>query len=361
MEGDPVGEQLRADARAYLAGDESGLGRFVGGALPLIDAGIRAGLLRAEQWHDGWQKVDPTEAANRFLDAKLLESADGGRGPTRFLERLIGAEDAGRVLVASASNFTIDLLRTRTDGDISMGRAAQSERGQPSGVADLGDPSRGLEDELVEHQTTRELRADLDGLSPSDRAVLGVLLPAAWSLEPGDLAAIAERRGVGTSVVRAELSRREDAWFARQSSLQRARAARGAERWAIVRKLKSVEKLAAQLGDPQDTRPAKGVLLTDFESLTALRAATPEIRAAVMERRRAMIQQKDAALAELSRHLANPSLADPNYEEVAIILGRIQAHAPEAERKRAANSVNAAWLRARKRLIAARRARGDEP
>lgn len=350
MEGCDLEEALRREAAAVVAGDETAAGRFVGLGLDLIEHAIRNALERSGQGELGWQKVDAIEACDGFLEEKLCTNAE------EFCRAMLQYDRVSAALRQSAANWTLSRLRQRGNADIDLdeGRVRDSSR-QPEQESALD-----VLLELEGDSEAAEMRRELWSLSEEDRLLVSVLFVGGAGLSDEDLDAIARRRGIGRERVRAEVLARAERRRAREAELRAERAAVAERRYEQALRLGALEAIRRSERDDPDARPAQGVMLSDYVTRRQMREASPEERAGLLSRRLEYLRSADRMLEKLDRQLGDPGLKQPNYEEVAIIIGRVSTDASEEKRKRAANWVNVRRDRIRRMLtekIAAKRRR----
>jgi hypothetical protein len=336
-------EELKKFAQKAATGDRIAMRAVVEATYSCIERGINKALFT--HGDGNWRAMDQGSAVfDSFLEKKL--------GEARFLLQVAAADQPLGFVHNAARNFTIDALRAPRVVTVA------SRFGVPKGV---------VEDE------PREEEVDIDQEVPSDAtAVEAVARRQALETLP------VERRVLLKIRHHAELSADEFSWLlnARNTPaynlrlLLDERAARASEAATekASRLLRLRERLAVahdtfervlRLIDELDGHPAPPdpdiTSLGEFGNMTRLRRGRPAQRSAVAQIRQQQVRTLAEKLERMEASMGNARAAQPNWEEIAILLGRVAADAPVAARETARNTVQAAADRAERKLEKATR------
>lgn len=331
-------EEIRSTARRILRGERAVYGDLLRLTLECIESAIRRAC----------RGIHP-ERAEDYINGFLEDRIENGCSEDGFLGQLAKAERPMALLWVSAGNYAKD--RASKDGWLSESK----ESGELDGnITEDLTPPPGRDDDAGDALTEEPLdgeqeveglsiraRRELDRLPEEQQRLLRLCFVHLWPPMPADATRIASLTGWSESEAWAALQSRMDRQRERFEETERQARVRGEELLIAHRKLDVARKAMAVAGDgPGPSMPV------DSSRAAALLGNPEKLRLARPEERRGLVDRFTQRVESIVRRMTDARDAmceglpgGMEYEEVALLMGRISPGDPPEIRDRAINTL----------------------
>lgn len=339
---------------------------FMREADPVLRASVRARYNKCVTNPAERDKYFAERTVALFLDEKLPSR---GKPSLKLIQKL--ADDKNKnprgYLWRAAEFYTNDRLDA-----LGIVREEPTDPGSGRGGAGAGQP--GSTDELEDRELQRRfeecpverMHSILDGLRWEDRILIQVIHLEHGMLGDDDIEALAEKRDVPVQQVREELearyrarsatrqqkeeylNQRQDGWYEKLLRFQ-------GKKNEVLRIFQDLECTYDEADLGLGNRPIDPELIGRLRDRTSrLLGLPPALRWRCCQ---ALLEDLARQIGRLSAKLSKQVRVLPDWEEVAIIIGEVEAGASPKKRSTAANTVTKRHLHLRRHLAAAWKAR----
>ncbi len=298
----------------------------------------------------GGVEEDASDNASAIFEAFLEKVSDAS-----FCVKAATAENAKGYLSATIDHLVSDWGRGQLQEKTERLVSGQNDEASFALAATVqsSDPATDI---LLEQEEERaQKQSILDDLGPEDWLLLKLCYAHMSKLSDEDLAAVAARRGCTVARIQEEIATRERAQDAKEEQIRIKQEGRLSRVNAIYRQLRRVRDVMRSEGDPpiEETLPDVDQRERFRQSREALTDATPQERAGYhtfLENLNSDVARKYQEVAKQGdRHMP----AGPRYDELAVILGEIDATTPNDQKRKIVNTLTRRIIRLRRRLRAA--------